>query len=53
LPPEICNMIFFKVLNSTNLSNCSRWMKMRKGVTFLCYKNELEHKQLLLIVFGM
>ena len=26
---------------------------MRKGLTFLCYKNELGHKQLLLIVFGI
>ena len=30
-----------------------RWMKMRKGLTFLCYKNGLGHKQLLLIVFGI
>jgi hypothetical protein len=30
-----------------------RWMKTRKGLTFLCYKNELGHKQLLLIVFGI
>jgi hypothetical protein len=29
-----------------------RWMKTRKGLIFLCYKNELGHKQLLLIVFG-
>jgi hypothetical protein len=27
--------------------------RMRKGLTFLCYKNELGHKQLLLIVFGI
>jgi hypothetical protein len=30
-----------------------RWMKTRKGLTFSCYKNELGHKQLLLIVFGI
>jgi hypothetical protein len=30
-----------------------KWMKTRKGLTFLCYKNELGHKQLLLIVFGI
>ena len=29
-----------------------RWMKTRKGLTFLCYKAELGHKQLL-IVFGI
>ena len=30
-----------------------RWMKTRKGLTFLCCKNELGHKRLLLIVFGI
>jgi hypothetical protein len=25
-----------------------RWMKTRKGLTFLCYKNELGHKQIFL-----
>jgi hypothetical protein len=47
LPPEICNMIFFLNPEFHKFIKLLRWMKTRKGLTFLCYKNELGHKQLL------
>ena len=58
LPPEICNMIFDFLFFCKSwiphiFIKLSRWMKTMKGLTFLCYKNELGHKQLLLIVFGI
>ena len=53
LPPEICNMIFFLNPEFHKFIKLLRWMKTMKGLTFLCYKNELGHKQLLLIVFGI
>jgi hypothetical protein len=46
-------MIFFLNPEYHKFIKLLRWMKTRKGLTFLCYKNELGHKQLLLIVFGI
>jgi hypothetical protein len=45
--------VFFLNPEFDKLIKLLRLMKTRKGLTFLCYKNELGHKQLLLIVFGM